>query len=247
MATTTGNDYLASALQAAGTSHFFHVPVIVPGAVVVMTRLGITPVVAHTEKAAAYMADGYARIAGRPGVCGSQSIGGTNLAAGLRDACMAGVPVIALTGGPSAATRYRFPYQEIDDMPIYAAVTKFNAAVPDASRLPDLLSTAFRAATTGTPGPVHLELGGLTGDSLNATCQAPVRIDPRFSNYPALRPPASAEEIQRALEALEAAERPILVAGGGVRASGAAKEVRELARRLSMPVATSLSGKGAIV
>lgn len=245
--TTTGNEFLAQALRAAGTSHFFHVPVVVPEAVKAMSRLGITPVVAHTEKAAAYMADGYARVAGRPGVCGCQAIGATNLAAGLRDACMARVPIIALTGGSSTTTRYRSPYQEIDDMPIYAALSKFNASVEEATRLPDLLFTAFRAATCGSPGPVHLEIGGFTGSALNGACATEARLETRFHRYPGVRAPASSEEIARGLAVLQAAERPIIVAGAGVRLSGAGPLLCELARRMSIPVATSLSGKGSIL
>src|ERR671920_2411447 len=98
---------LAHMLRDYGTTHFFNVPVISPAAVKELAGLGITSIVTHGEKAAAYMADGYARVSGRPGVCGCRAIGATNLAAGLRDAWMARTPVIALSGGSESATRHK--------------------------------------------------------------------------------------------------------------------------------------------
>ena len=110
----TGNKIFAEALADYGADYFFHVPVILPGAVIEMTALGLHPIVAHTEKAAAYMADGYARASGRIGVCGSQAIGAANLAAGLLDAYMARSPVLAVTGSGTSETRQRNFYQEAD-------------------------------------------------------------------------------------------------------------------------------------
>ena len=117
--------------------------------------MNIRRVTTHGEKAAAYMADGYARASHRPGICMAQTIGAANLAAGLRDAYMACSPVIAITGGQQPETKYRHVYQEIDDFPLFNVVTKFNAQVDKVTRLPDLLRQAFRAATSGAPGPVH--------------------------------------------------------------------------------------------
>jgi acetolactate synthase-1/2/3 large subunit len=99
MTKKSGNRVLAETLKAYGSDHFFHVPMIVPPAVMDMTAIGVEPVVTHSEKAAAYMADGYARASGRVGVCGAQAIGAANLASGLLDALMARSPVLALSGG----------------------------------------------------------------------------------------------------------------------------------------------------
>ena len=247
MTRLTGARYLAEAFKAYGVTHFFYVPVIIPEAVKEMTRLGITPVMTHGEKPAAYMADGYARVSHRPGVCGAQTIGGTNLAAGLRDAFLARVPVIALCGGKLPQRRYRFVYQEIDDMPIYQAITKFNATVERVDRLPDLLCTAFRSATSGMPQPVHLELAGQAGEVVNEELETDLEFDAHYAAFPSVRSPAPAEDVNRALAALQEAQRPIIVAGGGVMSSGGQAQVVELARRLSIPVATSLNGKGIIL
>ena len=99
------------------------------------------------------MADGYARASGKPGICMAQVIGALNLAAGLRDAWLAHSPVIAMTGGREPKTKFRKVYQEIDDVPAFEPVTKFNATVDDVARFPDMVRQAFRVATSGTPGP----------------------------------------------------------------------------------------------
>src|SRR5262245_32260217 len=114
----TGDDYLATALRAYGITHVFMVPTVAVGALASMDALGIEGVMTHGEKAAVYMADGYARAKRAPGVCMAQSIGASNLAAGLRDPFMAGSPVVALTGGPHPRSRYRNLYQEVEDSPM---------------------------------------------------------------------------------------------------------------------------------
>src|SRR5215207_10951679 len=115
MPTMTGSRFFAEAMQAYGVTHIFFVPTMLLPALAEMEDMGIRRVMTHGEKAAAYMADGYARAAHRPGICMAQNIGAANLAAGLRDAYMAGSPVIAVTGGPEPDSRYRHFYQEVED------------------------------------------------------------------------------------------------------------------------------------
>ena len=158
------SDQIAEMLIQYGVSHFFFVPVILPETVKRMSERGILPVMTHGEKAAAYMADGYARISRKVGLCGAQAIGSTNLAAGLRDAYMARAPIVALSGEPDARNSYRNLYQDLDDHGAFEAVTKWHARVPGPSRFPDLLRQAFRAASSGVPRPVHLSLAGRTGN-----------------------------------------------------------------------------------
>ena len=114
----------------------------------------------HGEKSAAYMADGYARATGRPGICMPQCIGTACLAAGLRDAHLSCTPLITITGGAYSHTRDRHTYQQVEDLPLFKPVTKYSADVSGITRLPDVLRQAFRAATTGTPGLVHIQLPG---------------------------------------------------------------------------------------
>src|ERR671930_1201119 len=107
MALMTGSRFFAEAMQAYGVTHIFFVPTMLLPAMAEMEDMHIRRVMTHGEKAAAYMADGYARAAGRPGICMAQTVGAANLAAGLKDALMARSPVIAITGGPTAGARYR--------------------------------------------------------------------------------------------------------------------------------------------
>jgi acetolactate synthase-1/2/3 large subunit len=207
----------------------------------------IKRIITHGEKACAYMADGYARACGRPGVAMAQKVGAANLAAGLQDPFLGCSPVIALTGGPYTWSRGRNFYQEIEDFPLFQSATKFSAQVTDANRLPDLLRQAFRAATVGKPGPVHLELAGHAGEVIEDQEFAAEVPETDVVKVPPLRVCAEAAAIERALGALRAAQRPVIVAGGGVRASGAGPEMTALAERLGIPVATSLNGKDTIL
>ena len=143
----TGAQCLADMLKGYGVTHVFMVPAVLRRTFAEMERrTEIKRIHCHGEKSAAYMADGYARASGKPGVCMAQVIGALNLAAGLRDAWLAHSPVIAFTGGREPATKFRKVYQEIDDVPAFEPVTKFNATVDDVARFPDMVRQAFRVA-----------------------------------------------------------------------------------------------------
>src|SRR5688572_12237014 len=244
----TGAECLADMLKDYGVTHVFMVPAVLRKSFAEMERrnTGIARIHTHGEKSAAYMADGYARASGKPGVCMAQVIGALNLAAGLRDAWLAHSPVIAMTGGRDAKTKFRKVYQEIDDLPAFEPVTKFNATVDDVSRFPDMVRQAFRSATTGTPGPVHLQFRGNEGQIDAEEAEMAPAAEPRFARVPPFRPEPDEASIRAALHCLETAERPVIVAGGGVRASCAQAELVALAEALGIPVATSLNGKDSI-
>src|ERR671922_2435122 len=246
MPTMTGSRFFAEAMQAYGVTHIFFVPTMLLPAMAEMEDMNIRRVVTHGEKAAAYMADGYARASRKPGVCMAQNIGGANLAAGLRDAYMACSPVIAITGGPDSDSMYRYLYQEVEDFSMFDPVTKFNARIDKLSRLPDLLRQAFREATTGAPGPVHLETRGNHGQVTEEEGNLELIVEEQYKQYPAFRPEPELERVRDVVKALTSAQKPVIVAGGGVTASQAQPEVVELAEKLSIPVATSLNGKGTV-
>ena len=247
MTNRSGGEVLAEMLQVYGVTHVFMVPSILRRALVEMERrTTIRRIQVHAEKSAAYMADGYARTSGRPGICMAQVVGALNLAAGLRDAWLANAPVIAMTGGRDPHTKFRKAYQDLDDVPAFEPVTKFNATVDEVSRIPDLLRQAFRVAVSGKPGPVHLQFRGNEGQIDYEEAEMEALAEELFARVPPFRPAPAPEHARAALDALEAAERPVFVAGGGVRASGAAKELVALAERLAVPVATSLHGKDTI-
>src|SRR6476619_2450050 len=243
----SGAECLADMLKGYGVTHVFHVPAVLRKTMAVTeSRTDIKRLHVHGEKAAAYMADGYARASGRPGICAAQVIGALNLAAGLRDAWLAHSPVIAMTGGRDPKTKFRKVYQEIDDVPACEPVTKFNATVDDVARFPDMVRQAFRVATSGTPGPVHLQFRGNEGQIDADEAEMEPICEPQFARVPPYRPAADDASVMAALAHLQAADRPVIVAGGGVRASGAAAELVALAEALQIPVATSLNGKDAI-
>ena len=244
----TGAQCLADMLKGYGVTHVFHVPAVLRTTYAEMERrTDIKRLHVHGEKAAAYMADGYARASGKPGICMAQVIGALNLAAGLRDAWLAHSPVIAMTGGREPKTKFRKVYQEVDDVPAFEPVTKFNATIDDVARFPDMVRQAFRTAVTGWPGPVHLQFRGNEGqiDAEEADMEPLGRaaIFPRAGVPPgAGRRRACAPRCKFSQDAA----RPVIVAGGGVRASGAAAELVALAEALQIPVATSLNGKDSI-
>ena len=219
----SGAECLADMLKGYGVTHVFHVPAVLRKTFAVMeTRTDIKRLHVHGEKAAAYMADGYARASGRPGICAAQVIGALNLAAGLRDAWLAHSPVIAMTGGREPKTKFRKVYQEIDDVPAFEPVTKFNATVDDVARFPDMVRQAFRVATSGTPGPVHLQFRGNEGQVDADEAEMEPLCEPQFAHVPPFRPAPDDASVMAALKHLQESQRPVIVAGGGVRASGAA-------------------------
>jgi acetolactate synthase I/II/III large subunit len=242
-----GAQWLARALAGTGMTHVFFVESTMRRTLMELEDLGVTPILAHSEKAAAYMADGYARIAGRPGVCMAQSVGAANLASGLQDAYLGHSPVVALTGRKEPSFQHRNAYQEIAHAPLFAAVTKFSAPVDATAELPRLLRQAWRAALADTPRPTHLDFSGLQGDVIElGQTGEPTVIDPESRHIPAHRPVADERDIERAAAALKAAGRVAIVAGDSAAASQAGPEVLELAEALAAPVATSLGARGII-
>ena len=240
----TGARAIAEILDGYGVTHLFHVPAVLRRTMVELEQhTAIKRLRPHGEASAAYMADGYARASGRPGLCAAQVVGAHNLAAGLRDAFLAHSPVIALTGGRDPHTKFRKVYQEVDDVPAFETVTKMNATVDSVERIPDMLRQAFRVATTGTPGPVHLQFAGNEGQLDAGEAEMDLSCETQFASVPPFRPIAPDSDLTEALDLLGKAERPVIVAGGGVRASGAGAALVALAERLSIPVATSLNGK----
>ena len=242
-----GAEWLARALAGAGTTHVFFVESVLRRTLLQLKDLGVTPILAHSEKAAAYMADGYARVARRPGVCMAQSVGAANLASGLQDPYLGRSPVVALTGRKEQSFQHRNAYQEIAHAPLFAAVTKFSTPVDSTAELPRLLRQAWRTALADPPRPTHLDFCGLQGDVIElGQTGEPTIIDPERRSIPAHRPVADDADIDRATAALTAGRRVVIVAGDGAAASQAGPEVLALAEALQAPVATTLGARGLI-
>ena len=243
----TGAIILAELLKSFGITHIFMVPAVLRRTMVeIERRTNIKRLHVHSEKSAAYMADGYARASGKPAICMAQVIGALNIAAGLRDAFLAHSPVIALTGGRDPLTKFKKVYQEVDDMPAFEPVTKFNATIDDVSRFPDMLEQAFRVATTGSPGPVHLQFKGNEAQIDLEVTELESNFSAVNTQIPPHRPICDDVILEKALTTIQSAKRPIIVAGGGAKHSKCSEELLKFAEKFNIPVATSLNGKDLI-
>jgi len=193
------------------------------------------------EQAAAHAADGYARATGRTGVCTATSgPGATNLVTGIATAYMDSVPMVALTGQVPTTSIGNDAFQEADITGITLSITKHNYLVKDVNELQRIIKEAFYIASTGRPGPVLIDLPKdvQTGDAeYNPETTVNLRgYKPTYKGHPA--------QIKKAADMIIAAERPVIIAGGGVTISGANKDLINLAELLNIPVATTIMGKG---
>lgn len=206
---------------------------------------GITHILTRDERSAAYMADGYARVTGRPGVCEGPSGGGaTYLLPGLVEANESSVPVLGFTSDVPVASRGRYPLTELDQQSLYRPLTKWNGTVQRADQMPHLVRSAFRAMTTGRPGAAHL---CLPFDVLKQPLPAAeLWTQPGHDTWPALRSGPDPQDVERAADRLVAARAPVLVCGGGVVNAGACDELATLAGLLNAPVCTTVSGRGSL-
>lgn len=242
-----GYQFLADTFKEYGVTSIFYMESMLENMTLELRKQGVKCVLAHSENAAGYMADGYARCSGRPGVCMAQSIGAANLAGGIYDAALANSPVIAITGKKPGVLQYTGAYQEAEHRLLFEGITKFNAEMTDPNQLPFLIRRLFKDAVTGKPGPVHLDLQNNCGiTSEFADIEEVAGAETAYGAYPAHRPAADAEGIRKACEAMDRAKKPVLIAGRGAVVSGAREELYRLAKKADIPVITTLEGKTAI-
>ena len=212
-----------------------------------MARLdhGITHILTRDERSAAYMADGYARVTGRVGVCEGPSGGGaTYILPGLIEANESSFALLAITTDISVGSYGKYPLTEVDQEALMRPLTKFNTVIKKADHIPRMVRQAFRAMTTGRPGAAHLGLPyDIQYDPVDA---ADIWGDATHAEFPARRTGPQAADIEAAVDAILSAERPLIVCGGGVVIAGAVDELAQLAERLDVAVATSISGKGSL-
>ena len=206
---------------------------------------GITHVLTRDERSAAYMADGYARVTGRVGVCEGPSGGGaTYLLPGLAEANDSSVPVLGINSDISTTSRGRFALTELDLKALYAPVTKWNHVIDRAADIPATLREAFTRMTTGRPGAVHL---GLPFDVQREELgEENLESKPVGDRYRPDRAAPDSAAVGRAADVLLDASAPLIICGGGVIISGACDALRELSEILAAPVATSISGRGTL-
>ena len=250
MVEMSGAEALVEALKREGVRVIFG---IIGGAIMpvydVLHDSGIRHVLVRHEQCAAHAADGYARALGRPGVCMATSgPGATNLVTGIATAYMDSSPVIAITGQVnrrSSNTAYmigRDAFQEADIIGITTPITKYNYQLTSVSEVPRVVKEAFYIATTGRPGPILLDFPKDI-QTERAEVEFPGKVEIR--GYKPVTNPHPLQ-VKKAVDALLEAERPVILAGGGVILSNATPELLKVAEFLMAPVVTTFMGKGAI-
>ena len=206
---------------------------------------GMEHILTRDERSAAYMADVYARVTGRVGVCEGPSGGGaTYILPGVVEANESSIPILAITTDISVGARGHFALTELDQEALFRPLTKWNRVLDRAQDIPETLRTAFRQMTTGRPGAAHI---GLPFDVQQGVVEADaIRCDPTLGRFPAWPSAPDPKAIVAAAEAILSADRPLFICGGGPVIAGAEAEVVALAELLEAPIATTISGQGSI-
>jgi acetolactate synthase I/II/III large subunit len=206
---------------------------------------GMRHILARDERSAAYMADGYARVSNKVGVCEGPSGGGvTYIIPGVAEANESSVPLLCINSDISVGARGRYTLTELDQAALMRPITKCHAVLNRSSEVPGAFRQAFIEVTSGRPGAAHIALPFDVQNGL--VKRSEIWAHAGSGQYPSERLTPERAEVERAASLLRNARRPLFICGGGVIISGAERELRDLAERLSAPVATTISGKGSI-
>jgi len=240
----TGAEVVIKALEQEGVEVIFGYP---GGAVIpIYDKLydsSIKHVLVRHEQAAAHAADGYARATGKTGVViATSGPGATNLVTGIANACMDSIPMVIFTGQVALPAIGRDSFQEADITGITLPIVKHSFLVRDVNKLASTIKAAFQLAGTGRRGPVLIDL---PKDIQTAEVEFDYPEQVSFRGYRLPAEPSEAQ-IYQAVKTIGLSRRPVIYAGGGVIASGAAEELKEFAEKTQIPVTTTLMGKGAI-
>ena len=206
---------------------------------------GIQHILTRDERSAGYMADAYARVTYKVGVCEGPSGGGaTYLLPGLVEANESSIPVLGITSDVPVTSRGKFPLTELDQQALYRPLTKWNTTIDLAEQIPSAVRNAFRAMTTGKPGSAHICLPHDV--QKHPVAASDIWAQKEHSQYPSQRYVANDEDIEKATKEILSAKFPVLICGGGVINSGAEKVLQNIAELLNIPVCTSVSGQGSL-
>jgi thiamine pyrophosphate-dependent acetolactate synthase large subunit-like protein len=244
MATITGSEVLAKALRTQGVDTMFYLmggPMLETEAACI--QLGIRAIDHRHEQAAAFAAHAYTRILRRPGVCmGASGPGATNLLTGVATAFTDCAPLVAIGGSSPRVYLGMEAFQEIDQLAVFKPVTKWAERVYDARRIPDVVASAFRQATSGRPGPVYIDMpGDVLGEKVEEDA---VTYAPAWK--PAPRTLGDTGAIKEAIALLAKAQRPIIVAGSGVWWSDGGTALRAFVEATGIPFWTKPISRGLI-
>lgn len=202
----------------------------------------IKHVLTRDERNACFMADGYAKVSFKPGICEAPSVGATHVIPGVVEAYKSSTPIIVITTDVPLNVEKKNMLTGFDQTPLFQPITKDSITIYKASDIPFAFRRAFRLATSGKPGPVHIRIpmNILEEDASDIYLKA----QKEFSRYPGHRPCAAPQEIEKAIELLIESQNPLIICGQGVLYSAAWNEVEELAELMGIPVGTTISGKG---
>jgi acetolactate synthase-1/2/3 large subunit len=201
----------------------------------------------NDERTGAFAADAYAKVSGRVGVVdGTLGPGATNLVTGLVEALNAGTPIVAIVGDTNRDLSWKNMTQECRQLEILRPVCKEIIRIEAVQRIPELIRRAFAVATTGRPGPVVVDVPEDIAYAKHDFEQADFYSDACYRQAPALRCRPDGARLEQAADLLRNAQRPIILAGGGVHISGAADALTQFAKSLNIPVAHTMTGKGAV-
>lgn len=210
-------------------------------------RLGLNHHLINDERCGVFAADAYAKVSGRVGlVDATLGPGATNLVTGLVEALNAGSPLVAIVGDTHRDHAWKNMTQETRQAEMLRPAAKELIRVESVHRIPELVRRAFTVATTGRPGPVVLVVPEDISHGAHGFAEDEFYADKRYQAAPALRSRPDTEGLAQAVALLAAAERPLILAGGGVHLSQAAEDLLKLAEAHRIPVAHTMSGKGAI-
>ena len=244
MGSITGSELLAKSLKAQGMDTLFYLmggPMLETESACI--KLGVRAIDSRHEQGAAMMAHAYSRLTRRPGVCMASSGPGTiNMATGVANAFVDAAPLVAM-GGTSPRVYFGMDaFQEVDQLSLYKPITKWATRILDAKRIPDVVATAFRQATSGRPGPVFLDLPGDVLGEVVEESSVPMPAHWR----PAPRAHGDPAAISEAIELLSRAERPLIVAGSGVWWSDAGAALQAFVEAAGIPFYTTPLSRGSI-
>ena len=244
MGTVIGSELLAQALRSQGVDTMFYVmggPMLETEATCI--KLGIRAVDTRHEQAAALAAHAWGRVTRRPGVAmGCSGPGATNLLTGVANAFTDAAPLVAIGGASPRVYLGMEAFQEIDQLAVFRPVTKWADRIYDARRIPEIVATAFRQATTGRPGPVYLDLpGDILGEKVD---EEKVVFPPAWKTLP--RPRGDQGAVQEAIALLARAERPVILGGSGVWWSDGARAFQAFVEATGIPFYTTPISRGTV-
>ncbi len=206
----------------------------------------IKHILTRDERSAAYMADAYARVTGKPGICEGPSGGGaTYILSGLIEANDSSVSILAFNSDVGVASRGKYPLTELNQEKLFNAVTDWNGTILQAHQVPDLVRSAFRNMVCGKPSATHLCFP-IDTQREEGVEESQIWAEKDLTIYPTRRFSADEERIEAAAELINLSQNPVVICGGGPVISGAFEEINLLAEKTGAPLATSVSGKGII-